>query len=139
MTTETRPVLAIGKVFTAAVLLCADVAQAEDAVADAILSLETDNFGTEAFWTCVLFLSLQRSRNVSKRSTRKVYDMPYALPVELQRVLNLPWKLRHSFVLRTLLALPRDVCSQMLQMGDDEVENSVRAAALQLAAMREYN
>jgi DNA-directed RNA polymerase specialized sigma24 family protein len=137
MSTETQPPLAMGRVLTAAVLLSGDLTQAEDAVADAILSLDTDDFETEAFLMCVLILSIQRSRNSSKRSTRKTGEISATLPAELQNVLNLSLKLRHCFVLRVLLGLPKETCSQMLQVDDDEVEKSVSSAAIELAAVRE--
>jgi DNA-directed RNA polymerase specialized sigma24 family protein len=137
MSTETQPALAMGRVLTAAVLLSGDMTQAEDAVADAILSLDTDDFETEAFLTCVLILSIQRSRNSSKRSIRKRGEISVPLPTELQNVLNLSLKLRHCFVLRVLLGLPKETCRQMLQVHDGELEKSVSSAAVQLAAMGE--
>jgi hypothetical protein len=111
--------------------------QAEDAVADAILSLDTDDFETEAFLMCVLILSIQRSRNSSKWSIRKRVEIPVTLPAELQNVLNLPLKLRHCFVLRVLIGLPKETCSQMLQVDDDELQKSVASAAVELAVVCE--
>jgi hypothetical protein len=137
MSTETQPPLVMGRVLTAAVLLFGDLTQAEDAVADAILSLDTDDFETEAFLMCVLILSIQRSRNSSKRSIRKTGEISVTLPAELQNVLNLSLKLRHCFVLRVLLGLPKETCGQMLQVDDDELEKSVSSAAVELAAVRE--
>jgi hypothetical protein len=137
MSTETQPSLAMGRVLTAAVLLSGDLTQAEDAVADAILSLDTDDFETEAFLMCVLILSIQRSRNFSKRSIRKRGEISVTLPEELQNVLNLSLMLRHCFVLRVLLGLPKETCGQMLHIDDDEVEKSVSSAAVELAAVRE--
>jgi hypothetical protein len=137
MSTETPPSLAMGRVLTAAVLLSGDLTQAEDAVADAILSLDTDDFETEAFLRCVLILSIQRSRSSSKWSIRKRVEIPVTLPAELQNVLNLSLKLRHCFVLRVLLGLPKETCSQMLQVDDDELEKSVSSAAVELAVARE--
>lgn len=135
MSTETPTALAMGRVLTAAVLLSGDVTQAEDAVADAILSLDTDDFETEAFFTCVLILSIRSSRDYSKRSIRKKIDISPTLPAELQNVLNLSCKLRHCFVLRVLLGLTKETCRQMLQVDYDDLENSVSTAAVQLAAI----
>jgi hypothetical protein len=137
MSTETQPSLAMGRVLTAAVLLSGDLTQAEDAVADAILLLDTDDFESEAFLMCVLILSIQRSRNSSKWSIRKRVEIPVTLPEELQNVLNLSLKLRHCFVLRVLLRLPKATCSQMLQVDDEELEKSVSSAAVELAVVRE--
>ncbi len=125
----------MGKVLAAAVLLSGDVTQAEDAVADAILSLETDDFETEAFLTCVVILSIQRSRNSSKRWIRKTSEISVALPAELQNILSLSSKLRHCFVLRVVLGLPKETCRQMLQVDDNELEQSLCSATTQLATM----
>jgi hypothetical protein len=137
MSTEKQPLLAMGRVLTAAILLSGDLTQAEDAVADAILSLDTDDFETEAFLMCVLILSIQRSRNSSKWSIRERVKIPITLPAELQNVLNLSLMLRHCFVLRVLLGLPKETCGQMLQVDDDELEKSVSSAAVELAMPRE--
>jgi hypothetical protein len=137
MSTGTQPALPLGRVLTAAVLLSGDMTQAEDAVADAILALDTDGFETEAFLLCVSILSIQRSRNSPKRSIRRTGEISITLPTKLQNVLNLSLKLRHCFVLRVLLGLPKKTCSQMLQVDDDELEKSVSSAAAQLVAMRE--
>jgi hypothetical protein len=136
MSTETQP-LAMGRVLTAAVLLSGDLTEAEDAVADAILSLDTDDFETEAFLMCVLILSIQRSRNSSKRSIRKKGEISITLPAELQNVLNLSSKLRHCFVSRVLLGLSKETCCQMLQVDDDELEKFVSSATVELAGVRE--
>lgn len=130
-----QPAVAMGRVWTTVFLLSGDATQAEDAVADAILSSDTDDFETEGFMTCVLILSIQRSRNTSKRSIRKTSEIWVTLPAELQNVLSLPLRLRHCFVLRVLIGLPRETCQQMLQVNDDELENSVCSAVVQLAAM----
>ena len=135
MSTQTEPALAMRRVWTAAFLLSGDATQAEDAVADAILSTDTDEFETEAFMTRVLSLLIQRSRNSSKRSIRKTSEISVTLPAELQNVLSLPLRLRHCFVLRVLIGLPRETCHQMLQVNDDELEKSVSSAVVQLAAM----
>jgi hypothetical protein len=137
MSTETQPPLAMGRVLTAAVLLSGDLTEAEDAVADSILSLDTDDFETEGFLMCVLILSIQRSRNSSKRSLRKTGEISVTLPADLQNVLDLSLKLRHCFVLRVLLGLSKETCSQMLQVDDDELEKSVSSAAVELAGVRE--
>jgi hypothetical protein len=137
MSTETQPPPAMGRVLTAAVLLSGDLTEAEDAVADAILSLDTDDFETEAFLMCVLILSIQRSHNSSKWSIRKKSEISVTLPAELQNVLNLSLKLRQCFVLRVLLGLPKETCSRMLQVDYDELEKSVSSAAVELAWVRE--
>jgi DNA-directed RNA polymerase specialized sigma24 family protein len=135
MSTQTQPALAIRRVWTAAFLLSGDATQAEDAVADAILSTDTDDFETEAFMTRVLSLSIQRSRNSSKRSIQKTSEIWVTLPAELQHVLSLPLRLRDCFVLRVLIGLPRETCHQMLQVNDEELGNFVCLALAQLAAM----
>jgi len=56
------------------------------------------------------------------------------LPVELKRVLTLPARLRHCFVLRILGGLSREECER-LNLPDSD--GCAGAAALELARMRE--
>lgn len=55
------------------------------------------------------------------------------LPEELQRVLFLAPSLRQSYVLRTLLGWPRDVCARMLRLSGREVDENAGRAAHALA------
>jgi hypothetical protein len=45
------------------------------------------------------------------------------LPVELQRVLELPAKLRYSFALRLLAGMSASECGRLLSIAPEEVEN----------------
>ena len=51
------------------------------------------------------------------------------LPVDLQNVLRLPNGLRQSFVLRVLLAMPRDFSAQLLDIDVSALDRSTALAA----------
>jgi hypothetical protein len=135
MSTQMQPALALGTVLTAAVLLSGDITQAEDAAADAILALDTDDFETDALLTCILMLSIQRSHSSPKGPSGQTSGISATLPAELQNILCLSSKFRHCFVLRVLLGLPKETCHQMLQIDDDEFKQAISSAAVQLAAI----
>jgi DNA-directed RNA polymerase specialized sigma24 family protein len=55
------------------------------------------------------------------------------LPTELQRVARLPQLLRYCFVLRLLLGMSPEDCSQLLQISVNEVDDAFVRALLALA------
>jgi hypothetical protein len=55
------------------------------------------------------------------------------LPPELRRMMVLSKTDRQAFVLRLLLGLPRDQCSQLLQLGNEELDGHIVSAVLALA------
>ena len=57
------------------------------------------------------------------------------LPPELRRVMRLSQADRQAFVLRLLLGLPRDQCSQLLQMEGGELDERIVSAVLALASI----
>ena len=60
---------------------------------------------------------------------------PEFLPVELQRVLRLSTRLRQCFVLRFLMAMPRQYCAGLLHIDAEEVDANCSLAAQDLARM----
>ncbi len=57
------------------------------------------------------------------------------LPPELRRVMRLSQPDRQAFVLRLLLGLPRDQCSQLLQIEGGELDERIVSAVLALASI----
>jgi hypothetical protein len=58
-----------------------------------------------------------------------------ALPVELLRVLRLSPRIRQCFVLRFLMAMPRQYCADLLRIDAEEVDANSCLAAQQLASI----
>ena len=54
------------------------------------------------------------------------------LPFELRHVLHLPTALRHCFVLRFLVGLPREDCARLLHLEIRQVDERARTAMLEL-------
>jgi hypothetical protein len=121
------------KAFFAAVLLSGDVAIAEEAVHEAILSLDIDDLSTEALSICVATLSIRRSYGLA---TARIPDS-IKLPKELLDVLKLPRLRRQCFVLRSLLGLPESICASLLHLDRDEICDATAAAFLDLGAAGE--
>jgi hypothetical protein len=121
------------KAFCVAVLLSGDMAIAEEAVHEAILSLDMEDLPTEALYICVATLSIQRSYGLATAGIPALMKMPK----ELLDVLNLPRLRRQCFVLRFLVGLPESICASLLQMDRNEVCDATCAALSDLAAAGE--
>jgi hypothetical protein len=69
-------------------------------------------------------------------SIKKWTELNHALsilPFELRCVLALPQDIRHCFVMRILLGLPREVCAWLLHIDIPQVNHRTQAAVLELA------
>jgi hypothetical protein len=55
------------------------------------------------------------------------------LPIELRSLLALPVSIRRAFVLRVLLAWPRELCATVLHLEADDIDQRVQAGAYELA------
>jgi len=119
------------RAFCAAVLLTGDMAIAEEAVHEAILSLEVEDLSTEALCICVATLSIQRSYGLATAKNTGLMK----LPKELVDVLDLPRIRRQCFVLRFLVGLPESTCASILHLDCDEVRDALVAALSDVAAV----
>jgi hypothetical protein len=109
------------------------MAIAEEAVHEAILSLDLEDLSTDALFICVATLSIQRSYGLQAAGTKVSMN----LPEELRAVLNLPRIRRQCFVLRFLLGLPETICSSLLHTDRDEICVATGLAVSELAAVGE--
>jgi len=114
----------------AAFLLSGDTAIAEEAVHEAILSLDMEDLSTDALSICAATLSIQRSSGLVAAGN----PAPMKLPDELLHVLKLPRLRRQCFVLRFLLGLPESICASLLRTDQDEICDATCAALSELAA-----
>lgn len=130
---------ALHEIFIAAILLTGSCTRAERSVVEAI--------GTAIPCAGLMSTVLEKAIRVAVRP--EVFDgqdrarepSPHLLwlPPELRRVMRLSKTDRQAFVLRLLLGLPRDECSQLLQLDNEEIDEHIVSAALALAGMKSIN
>jgi len=123
----------LSRAFTTALILTANVEQAEAAILDAISVLDPCAASDEK-----LFLEAARAAIVSDRSDSRPEAGERAssmLPPGLRPVLGLPRPLRHCFVLRILAGLPAEVCAQWMHLKIPEVDQAAGRAAQVLAGI----
>jgi len=126
----------ICKAVCVALLIAGDLEVAENAVTDAIQSLDAEDLKTDALFICVSTLSIQCARNVADLSVRSQQGEPsFALPPELRDVLDLPRLPRCCFVLRFLLRLSVSTSACLLQLEPDQVNDYSSAAVSVLGAI----
>jgi hypothetical protein len=123
----------LNEMFTVAILLTGNADRAECAVLEGIETLDRGPAPAGAVFQATIRAAITPAMTPDEEEARQ--DLPGVswLPIELQRVLLLPKCLRHVFVLRLLLGLPRDQCSQLLQLDDEKLDERVGQSAHFLA------
>ena len=122
----------LSRMFVAAYLLTGSARQAEAVVSQSIHQLDIS--ATRAgylSWKAIADAIMRGDPDAGQTPA----EGPAALPVELLRVLRLSPGLRQSFVLRALMAMPRDYCAGLLRMDAEQVDANSRLAARELANM----
>jgi hypothetical protein len=117
---------ALTAAYRAAILLTGSARPAEEAVVRAIESIDIDAATSEELLrlTVIASMRIMPSAELPEISAREPL-----LPVDLQNVLRLPNRLRQSFVLRVLLAMPRDFSAQLLDIDVSALDRSTALAA----------
>jgi hypothetical protein len=116
--------------FCTALLLTADVKNAEAAVLEAIQNSDCDPLCGVSLRD-VIERSVDPSREVQRQYT------PAPIPAELQEVLRLSSRLRHCFVLRILLKFSRLACAEILRLQVRQVDRYTCEALASLSVFRE--
>src|ERR1700680_1347482 len=98
--------VALTTAYRAAILLTGSARPAEGAVLRAIESMDIDAATSEELLRLTVIASMKIMASAEQPKISASGEP--LLPVELQNVLQLPNRLRQSFVLRVLLAMPRD-------------------------------
>jgi hypothetical protein len=119
----------------AAHLLIGDITEAENVVMEAIDAWEPDDAAGEQLFQTTLRAAARRSIAFFSAGSNETAALNWELPIELLRVLKLPSELRQSFVLRVLLGLPSQVCTQILELAVHEVSEYTCAAMKRLSAL----
>jgi len=114
------------RAFRAALLLTGNIRHAEVSVLHAIQSTDSEELSDHALLHESVIAALDQG-------PPQPDDLSSMLPVELRRVLRLPGDLRRSFVLRVLAGLSREECARLLCRDIPDVDQTVCAAAQELA------
>ncbi len=123
----------LNEMFTVAILLTVNADRAECAVLEGLKTLGRGPVSKAAVFQATLRAAITQAMTPGEEEAREHVVGVSWLPIELQRVLLLPKGLRHVFVLRLLLRLPRDQCSRLLQLDDKTLDERVARSAIFLA------
>ena len=126
----------IGKAFLTALLLTGNAERAEAAILEGNRVMALDNASGEALLIGAVNAAIEAHSETSRQTPEELERASSMLPFELRRVLHLPLPLRHCFVLRFLLGLPREVCARLLHLEIRQVDERARAAMLELPAIQ---
>jgi hypothetical protein len=120
----------IRKAFLAALLLTANVKQAEDAVVEAITLFDMEQAAPEGLVSIAVAAAVKMRPGIE--SPRDVRIRSSILPWELNSLRYLSPHLRHCFVLRILLGWSREMSAGFLQLETPQVDDRTRAAVARL-------
>ena len=116
----------IENAFIVGLLLTGSIEQAERAIVDSIHCNETEDVCGQRVFRRVIQWAVdpqeQRSRRVINQASIRI------LPFELGRVLHLPPKVRHCYVLRILVGLSREVCAWLLHTDVEQISERTQSA-----------
>jgi hypothetical protein len=123
--------------FIVGLLLTGSIERTETAVLESVrFSCPDDLFG-ETLFRRVLYGSLEMGAETSGSSRWNELNRAMSiLPFELRCVLALPQDLRHCFVMRILVGLPREVCAWLLHIDIPEINQRTQSAMLELSGMQ---
>lgn len=123
----------LSRLFVAAYLLAGSAKQAEAVMLESIeqLDIKATRDGR------LSWKAIARAIMLGDADSEQPPDEapPTILPVELLRVVRLAPRLRQCFVLRILMAMPRQYCAGLLHIDARQVDENSRLAARQLANM----
>ena len=126
----------INTAFVTAVLLTADVAQAEAAVLEAIHLTDLEQRGSEALLKATV-VAATGSQPSSRRSHETWNYRSSVLPWQLNSVTYLSTRLRQCFVLRVLRGWSRDCSASVLQLTPGAVDEYTLAAVVRLTYIQQ--
>jgi hypothetical protein len=128
--------LMVGKAFLTALLLTGSVERAEAAILEGNQQISLDHTFGEALFREAVNAAIELKNNISKHPPEELERASSMLPFELRCVLHLPPALRHCFVLRFLVGLPREACARLLYLKIRQVDERARTAMLELPTIQ---
>jgi hypothetical protein len=127
--TEKKLTEVLDRAFLAALLITGSMDGAEEAILDGIDAL--DGAMPNGLLPAMLKSAIERGDHRSG----EIQDILPGLPLELRRILLLNPDLRACFVLRVLLGMPSETCSEVLRIPISELGRRVSDAMQQLAVL----
>lgn len=124
----------LGQAFRTALLLTASAERAEAAILAGIRVIDPFDVSDESLMREAMTASIAAKIHEVRVEESEPGSL---LPPELRRVLRLSKDLRHGFVLRVLVGLPREVCALMLQTGTQRIDELVCDSVQALAGLSE--
>lgn len=118
----------LGRVFLVALLITGNMDGAEDAVLDGIAALD-GTITSDDFLLATLKVAIERG----EQRFGETEDTFPSMPLELRRILLLNPDIRACFVVRVLLGMPSETCSEVLGIPIQTISHSVSDAMQQLA------
>jgi NTP pyrophosphatase (non-canonical NTP hydrolase) len=128
--TEKELTEVLDRVFLVALLITGNMDGAEEAVLDGIAALD-DTMSSDGF----LLATLKSAIEMGEQRSGETEDIFPSVPLELRRILLLNPDLRACFVVRVLLGMPSETCSEVLQIPTQKIGHSVSDAMQQLAVL----
>jgi hypothetical protein len=124
------------KAFITALLLTGSLERAETAVLEGVRFSDLEETAGKSLLQGAVEASIPSHSEIPEQRTEELDKASSILPFELQRVLRLSTDLRHCFVLRVLLGLPREVCARMLRLDIRQIAERTSAAMQELAILQ---
>jgi DNA-directed RNA polymerase specialized sigma24 family protein len=125
----------VGKAFLTTLLLTGSAERAEAAILEGNRVTDLENAPGEALLRGAVNAAIEPPGETSEQP-QDLQRASSMLPFELRRVLHLPQALRHCFVLRVLVGLPREVCARLLHLEIRQVDERARTAMLELPTIQ---
>ena len=126
----------VGKAFLTALLLTGSAERAESAILQAKGAFGFGDSSGDTLLREAVNAAIEPAHDSSEQPSEDLERASSHLPCELQRVLHLPAALRHCFVLRFLVGLPREVCARLLRLEIPQVDERARRAMIELPMIR---
>jgi hypothetical protein len=121
------------RAFLPALLLTGSVEGAEAAVLDGIAAVESDGISRDSLLVRTVRSAIQLHGDFSDQCAP-----PFSiLPFEVRRILLLAPNPRCSFVLRFLLGMTPEICSDLLHLTMHEVEGALRTGLRELPSLND--
>lgn len=122
----------IENAFIVGLLLTGSIERTEIAILESVRLSCPDNLFGEKLFRRVIHCSLEMESDFSIKRWTELNHALSILPFELRCVLVLPQDIRHCFVMRILLGLPREVCAWLLHIDIPQVNQRTQTAVLEL-------
>ena len=123
----------LGRAFRTALLLTASAERAEAAILEGIRVIDPFDVSDQSLLRETITASI--TAKIHGEQVEESEQGSSWLPLDLRRVLRLSRNLRHCFVLRVLVGLPREACALMLQTGTQQIDKLVCDSVQALAGL----